>query len=84
MAHLLGATRTRRTGWYRGLRLLCVPALCAVGAAWRTFLGVRALSNPNGFVEGQFGKAADGAHKALALRCGLFNLQARAACALGS
>ena len=28
-----------------------------LGAAWRTFLGVRALSNPEKFVSGQFANA---------------------------
>ena len=54
---------------------------CSVGAAWRTALGIRAIADATGdatLVEKQFKVAkADDCHRALALRSGLNNLQAR-------
>ena len=48
-----------------------------VGAAWRTFLGVRALADPDAFA-GKFEDAkGTKTSKALALRCGVLNLQVR-------
>jgi len=63
--------------WYPPYSALPVPpSRRLVGAAWRTFLGVRAIVDSDKFAEKQFGiTKSDKAHKALALRSGVFNLQ---------
>ncbi len=49
-----------------------------LGAAWRTVLGVRALTDPEGFTKQFKDAAGTKTSKALALRCGLLNLQVAA------